>query len=325
MVTAKNQQEAEQQRKSLTELGLKIRGRKNLLTLGMVVSTFNIPPGLDVSEAAAMVQELFPDATTEKNQRYRLLASSRKYYAQTMLGIHQPSQCQQSIPIAMLDSYVDTSVEELAQAEITVYDITRKKRLQKQHATAVASLLVGNSLGVLPRANLTAVNIFALDSEDQAETRTDWILAGLEKAASTTPKPFAINLSFGGAYSRIIELAVSQLSQDILLVAAAGNNGTNELVYPAAYQQVYAIGATTAKGQRLKQSNYGEHIQLWAPGEDIWVSKLNGGGLYVSGTSYASPFASAALALVKSKQGSLRAYIDALGSKKRLDFAGLCL
>ncbi len=79
-----------------------------------------------------------------------------------------------------------------------------------------------------------------------------------------------------------------------------------------------------AKGRKTRQSNYGQHVVLVAPGEDIWTSNSKGDGVYASGTSFAAPFATAALALVKANGQSIQDYIASLGSNQLLAFEGLC-
>ena len=166
--------------------------------------------------------------------------------------------------------------------------------------------------------------MFALDADGEVETRTDWLLSGLNLIAEINPTPVAVNMSFGGAYSRLLEMAAEQLAQKTILVAAAGNDGSDELMYPAAYKEVYAVGAVDANGRVLATSNRGAHVRLHAPGEDIWVSDRSGDGYYVSGTSYAAPFVSAALAQLAMNQTSINEYMQGLANGGVVDFSRLC-
>jgi subtilisin family serine protease len=85
-----------------------------------------------------------------------------------------------------------------------------------------------------------------------------------------------------------------------VLVAAAGNNGTEERVYPAAHPHVIAVGSVDRGNKRSAFSNYGPHLALCAPGEQI-VSVGRRGYKVMSGTSNAAPFVTGAAALLVSR------------------------
>jgi serine protease len=89
-----------------------------------------------------------------------------------------------------------------------------------------------------------------------------------------------INLSLGGSYpSQFLEEAVRYAAErGVLVIAAAGNEGTSGIAYPAAYDnEVLAIGAVRFDKQRSYYSNYGTSLDLVAPGGDLNVDQ-NGDG-----------------------------------------------
>ncbi len=95
--------------------------------------------------------------------------------------------------------------------------------------------------------------------------------AGLENDSGTLPERRAdiINLSLGGLGSSQIEADVfRQISeqQGVLIIASSGNEGSSEPLFPASYPTVVSVGATTATGARAPYSNFGETLDLVAPG-----------------------------------------------------------
>lgn len=106
-------------------------------------------------------------------------------------------------------------------------------------------------------------------------------------------------------------------SQDVLVVASAGNDGCKPLSYPAAYPQVVAVGSLDDDGsQRSSFTQCGEGLELMAPGRDVLSTAPTGGHqaitepsgyTYLRGTSMAAPHVSGAAALVWSQNPTLDA------------------
>jgi gliding motility-associated-like protein len=96
-----------------------------------------------------------------------------------------------------------------------------------------------------------------------------------------------------------------------IAIFAAGNDNTSELAYPAAHEEVVAVAAIDNKGRRASYSNYGNWVDISAPGGEMTVS--SGGILstisanqyaYNQGTSMACPHVSGVAALALSRYGS---------------------
>ena len=82
------------------------------------------------------------------------------------------------------------------------------------------------------------------------------------------------------------------------MVAAAGNNGSSaQAAYPAAYADAIAITAVDQDEQVFEGANQGSYIAFAAPGVRIWAADGKGAGRFVTGTSFAGPFATAVSAL----------------------------
>ncbi|WP_153020622.1 S8 family serine peptidase, partial [Pseudomonas sp. BMS12] len=320
LVLAADLAEAERQRQALQPFGLRILRRQQLPSLGMVLSVFRLPAEADAQQLEGELRQRFPDWQQELNLRYRPLAQpdaaelQLRTWGQRAMGRGQPatSDCGRGKVLAMLDGPVNSELAEFADADLHYQSLPPAQYVASgvdalRHGTALAALLVGHEqvAGLLPGARLYAFGVFGEDGDAGLHTRTDWVILALARVAALEPPPQAVNLSFGGSRSQLLAMLFERLGRRLNFVAAAGNDGRAGVRYPAAYPEVLAVGAVDARLRRLRQSNFGRHLALVAPGQDIWTLDGAGQGFYASGTSFAAPFVSAALALVPSPQALL--------------------
>jgi len=104
--------------------------------------------------------------------------------------------------------------------------------------------------------------------------------------------------TISAAESRILDKAKEK---GILIIASAGNMPEEKKQYPAAYPSVIAVSALDKNNNKIKQSNFGQFVDLSAPGVDIYsASTISDTDYeYKTGTSFATAITAAAAALVK--------------------------
>lgn len=189
------------------------------------------------------------------------------------------------------------------------------------HGTHVAGIIAAedNDLGVVgvaPSATLVPVRVLGSRPDqglDGVGSSAD-LVAAIETVASRSDVD-VINLSLGGlGPSQSLWAALQDAeAAGVLVVAAGGNSGTAGATYPARFSSVVGVGAVNLLGERTWYSNFGEGVDVYAPGGDSSIGELitsaygrEVGGQFsatyarLQGTSMAAPHVSGIYALMKS-------------------------
>jgi len=130
------------------------------------------------------------------------------------------------------------------------------------------------------------------------------------KAGKLDTKPrYVINMSLGGKYFTCpdLEKAIARAYENnVILVAATGNSGDeNQVLWPAAYKEVIAVGALDKNDERAYFSQTGEDLFVMWPGHKVYSTYKDSGYVELSGTSMASHGIAGVVALILSKHSLL--------------------
>ena len=173
------------------------------------------------------------------------------------------------------------------------------------HGTAVTGVIaakMNNSIGIVGIA--PNVNILTIKAETDAfgYFYTSDLVFGIYYAIEQNVD--IINMSFGSNFDYFSEAIKLAKLSDITCVAAAGNDSTASLTYPAADPNVIGVGALAADSYELAEySNYGDNTNIVAPGT-VYTTLKDGSYGEKEGTSFAAPIVSAILALQSYKDGN---------------------
>lgn len=301
VVVSSNMNEAQQLAAQAQALRLSVKRRTNLGGLGFVVTVFRVPKEAGVGNALLALRQAQPNVWADANHRFQLMGDEARQYGQKLIGWTGSASCGAGTRIGLVDTAIDTMHPMLRGRQIQTREFltTGNTASSAEHGTATAALLVGSNIGLVPGAQLFAANIFrARDKE--TDTTAEWVVLALNWLAEN--RVSVINLSLGGPRNLLVEAAVQRLlDTGVAVVAAAGNGGDSAPpVFPAAQVGVIAVTAIDANAQPYKRANRGDYIAFAAPGVDVWTATPGRDGVFVSGTSYAAPFVSAALAAARS-------------------------
>ena len=170
------------------------------------------------------------------------------------------------------------------------------------HGTHVAGTVGGATYGVAKDVLLIGVKVLS----DSGSGTTTGVIAGMDWVAGNHIKPAVANMSLGGGASTALDDAVGRMYDagvPVIVAAGNGNRGGREddacKYSPARAPKAYTIGATVSTDAKASYSNYGNCVDLFAPGSSItsaWIGS-NTATRTISGTSMASPHVAGAAAL----------------------------
>jgi len=174
------------------------------------------------------------------------------------------------------------------------------------HGTHIAGIIAAgaNSIGI--RGIAKGVKIVPLKFMNDMAGYTSDLIEAIEYAKKLGIK--IINCSFSDThYNYALEQAMK--NSDILFVCSAGNEKSNMPSYPSSYRlpNIISVGAVNNQGNMAPFSNYGQLVDVAAPGVDIYSTLPENSYGFASGTSTAAPFVSGIAALLLSYNPNLSA------------------
>lgn len=184
------------------------------------------------------------------------------------------------------------------------------------HGTKVTGVIAADSTNQIGISgvgrnfiNIIPISVYGKDRCGESASAT--IIRGITWAVNNGAE--VINMSLGGSLIEPFPSILTALNyagaNRVVVVASSGNSNGSEVVYPAAYAQVIAVGATTQTDVRKNcfiscnidwGSNYGSALDIVAPGDRVPTTDLMGNINYVSadGTSFSAPHVAAVAAMM---------------------------
>lgn len=318
-------------------LGFKASSATQLQSLNYAVTKLQAPAGLTGQEAEALLAKELPSDKFSVNQSYYLYRTATGKSAELKPGNAKGEQlpaarsgngvscgidhcfgrdivgwrpslkgCVAGLKVGIIDTSVDVTHPAFVHKKIEVSHLGRGGTPGPDwHGTGVTSLLAGDAAsgtpGLIPDANFYVADVFQAGADGLPVSDTLSMLRAFNWLESKNVK--LINMSLSGPPEKLIAEAIVKLSaKGIVIVAAAGNDGPGAAPsYPAAYDNVIAVTAVGKDLKSYRHANHGSYIDVAAPGVAIWTAQPGSKEGYHSGTSFAAPYVTAALAAISQR------------------------
>ncbi|KAI9175415.1 hypothetical protein H9P43_006776 [Blastocladiella emersonii ATCC 22665] len=167
------------------------------------------------------------------------------------------------------------------------------------HGTHVAGTIASKRFGVAKAASIVAVKVLGDDGSGTNSgviAGINWVAAQARDAGRTV----VANMSLGGGKSAAMNAAIKSLVESgVVAVVAAGNESQDACnVSPSSEPSAVTVASSNKADALSSFSNYGECVDIIAPGSSITSTWNNGGTSTISGTSMASPHVAGAASLI---------------------------
>lgn len=261
------------------------------------------------------------------------LAMKQTNYQHALNSIWALTKGKLEVCVAVIDGPADLMHPSLDGANInqtSIYGAADQDLTASDHGTHVCSIIFGQHhsaiKGIAPHVKGVIIPIFEINAEKNIRLATQLDLArAINKAIEQGAD--IINISAGeldnsGEPEEMLAQVLRQCEENnILVIAAAGNDGCQCLHVPAATPTVLTVGAMDESGQPLNSSNWGDAYRttgLLAPGRNIYGALSNQTYGKRTGTSFATPIVSGVAALLLSLQWDVEGTKDPLLIRKIL-------
>ena len=259
--------------------------------------------GSDVQAAAEIVAAVNGVVTVEPDYVYPIAENEKIGNAETLqFDDNQNLKPASGAPIAVLDSglavefhgspFISSTFDALAPDTIIDDPVGHGTQMSLIASGAVTPIGFEKN----DDENRSVVSIRTFD--ENGFTSNSILLDSIDYAIETGAR--VVSMSWGSeTKSELLEYATQYaVENNLILVAAAGNEPSGVPVYPAAFDEVIGVGAITADGKLWENSNYGDFVSLYAPGVASLPVGHNGEPGTYAGTSIATAYVASEISVI---------------------------
>ncbi len=297
-IAAVNRAEGVTQRANISQIGVRVLNVPKGKTVEAMVARYAKNPNVEFAEVDGLVEAT---SITPNDPYYATWQSTYMNSISAPEGWALSTGSSGQV-VAIVDSGVDMTHPDLKGRFVAGYDFVNgdsDATDDNGHGTLVAGIAVAagnNAIGVAGvnwSARIMPVKVMSSTGSGAESRVAQGIIWAADNGAAV------INLSLGGTTgtTTLKNACDYAASKGAVLVAAAGNDGTASLRYPARFESVIGVGGLQGS-VRASWSCYGEGLEVMAPGHYIYATQMGGGYAPCSGTSAATPFVAGLAGLV---------------------------
>ncbi|RNB89418.1 peptidase S8 [Brevibacillus nitrificans] len=234
----------------------------------------------------------------------------------SLIGMEQSwdvSEGSSDVIVAVVDTGVDMEHPEFEGKLVEGYNVldgSNKPQDDNGHGTHVSGVIAAKTnnkdgiAGMTWKSKLMPIKAIGADGSGSAVDIAQGIYWATDHGADV------INLSVGNYTSSaaLKEACKYAYDNNVVLVAASGNDASDQPSYPAAYDEVLSVAAVDHLKERADFSNFGDYVDVAAPGVDIPSTYIYSDYASLSGTSMACPHVAALAALVRSVHPDMKSH-----------------
>lgn len=230
-------------------------------------------------------------------------------YAPQLVGAEEAwdvTQGSSDVTVAIVDTGVDYTHPDLEEKVVKGKDFIDNdddpmdENMHGTHCAGIAAALTNNGVGIAGMApEVTILAERVLDANGSGTL--DSVAQGITHAADEGADVISLSLGSAQGATTLEEAVNYAASKGSVVVAAAGNESTSSPSYPAYYEAAIAVAATDSNDRIASFSNYGDWVDVAAPGVNILSTVPGGGYQTASGTSMATPLVAGQAALLASQ------------------------
>jgi subtilisin family serine protease len=210
----------------------------------------------------------------------------------------QPSEAgtaNNEVLVAVLDTGIDVNHKDLSNKVIESINFTKSPTIKDivGHGTHIAGIIASEKNGIISAGASSNVKLLNVKvAEDNGIVWASVVAKGIVWATDRGAQVINMSLVLPAKYQPVEEAIRYAWDHGVVMTAAAGNYVKCN-IYPAAYNNVLAVGATNSDGQLWEGSNDSDFVKAYAPGVSILSTVPGNKYAYLSGTSMSSAYVSA--------------------------------
>ena len=204
------------------------------------------------------------------------------------------------VTVAVLDTGIDINHNDLFGKIVSEVNFTNSLTVGDVdgHGTHVAGIIAADNtngvMGIAPGIYLLNVKV----ANDQGKCELAALEDGIIWAVREGAKVINVSIELADHSDHLEKIIDYAWENGVLVIAAAGNNGGNSPVYPAYYENTIAVTAIGKSDSLAPLANYGDWVDIAAPGFEVYSSLPHNNYGYKTGTSFATAYVSGVAALL---------------------------